>query len=120
MVLAFAIWFGWAALLPVQPQQTTFFLCVPAGAPGPSLAISRSEALIRSSAAFLMVDYAKGLRTLKAGEYKFDQSASAFEVWRRLTVGDVYARTVVVPEGYNMFDIATAVEQAGLGRRRTS
>jgi UPF0755 protein len=62
-----------------------------------------------------MVDYAKGLRTLKAGEYKFDQSASAFEVWRRLTVGDVYARTVVVPEGYNMFDVATAVEQAGLG-----
>jgi UPF0755 protein len=29
--------------------------------------------------------------------------------------GDVYARTVVVPEGYNMYDIAGAVEQAGLG-----
>ncbi len=62
-----------------------------------------------------MVDYAKGLRTLKAGEYKFDQPANAFEVWRRLTQGDVYARTVIVPEGYNMFDIASAVQQAGLG-----
>ena len=38
-----------------------------------------------------------------------------FEVWERLTRGDVYARTVVVPEGFNMYDIATAVEQAGLG-----
>lgn len=115
MVLAFAIWFGWAALLPVQPQQTTFFLLRPGWSTRHIARDLQKQGIIRSSAAFLMVDYAKGLRTLKAGEYKFDQSASAFEVWRRLTVGDVYARTVVVPEGYNMFDVATAVEQAGLG-----
>jgi UPF0755 protein len=115
LVLAFAIWFGWAALLPVQPQQTTFFLLRPGWSTRHIARDLQKQGIIRSSAAFLMVDYAKGLRTLKAGEYKFDQSASAFEVWRRLTVGDVYARTVVVPEGYNMFDVATAVEQAGLG-----
>ena len=115
VVLAFAIWFGWAALLPVQPQQTTFFLLRPGWSTRHIARDLQKQGIIRSSAAFLMVDYAKGLRTLKAGEYKFDQSASAFEVWRRLTVGDVYARTVVVPEGYNMFDVATAVEQAGLG-----
>ncbi len=114
-MLAFAIWFGWAALLPVQPQQTTFFLLRPGWSTRHIARDLQKQGIIRSSAAFLMVDYAKGLRTLKAGEYKFDQSASAFEVWRRLTVGDVYARTVVVPEGYNMFDVATAVEQAGLG-----
>jgi UPF0755 protein len=62
-----------------------------------------------------MLHYAKGLKTLKAGEYKFDEPASALQVWRRLVRGDVYARTVVIPEGYNMFDIAAAVEQAGLG-----
>ena len=115
LVLAFAIWFGWAAVLPVQPQQTTFFLLRPGWSTRHIARDLQKQGIIRSSAAFLMVDYAKGLRTLKAGEYKFDQSASAFEVWRRLTVGDVYARTVVVPEGYNMFDIAAAVEQAGLG-----
>jgi UPF0755 protein len=115
LVLAFAIWFGWAALLPVQPHQTTFFLLRPGWSTRHIARDLQKQGIIRSSAAFLMVDYAKGLRTLKAGEYKFDQSASAFEVWRRLTVGDVYARTVVVPEGYNMFDIAAAVEQAGLG-----
>jgi UPF0755 protein len=115
VVLAFAIWFGWAAVLPMQPQQTTFFLLRPGWSTRHIARDLQKQGIIRSSAAFLMVDYAKGLRTLKAGEYKFDQPASAFEVWRRLTVGDVYARTVVVPEGYNMFDVAAAVEQAGLG-----
>jgi UPF0755 protein len=115
VVLAFAIWFAWAALLPVQPQQTTFFLLRPGWSTRHIARDLQKQGIIRSSVAFLMVDYAKGLRTLKAGEYKFDQPASAFEVWRRLTVGDVYARTVVVPEGYNMFDIANAVQQAGLG-----
>ncbi len=115
LVVAFAVWFGWAALLPVQPSQTTFFLLRPGWSTRHIARDLQKQGLIRSSAAFLMVDYAKGLRTLKAGEYKFDQPASAFEVWRRLTQGDVYARTVVVPEGYNMFDIAAAVEQAGLG-----
>ena len=62
-----------------------------------------------------MLQYAEGSKTLKAGEYKFDEPASALEVWRRLVRGDVYARTVVVPEGFNIYDIAAAVEQAGLG-----
>jgi UPF0755 protein len=115
LVLAFAVWFGWAALLPTQPRQTAFFLLRPGWSTRHIARDLQKQGIIRSSAAFLMVDYAKGLRTLKAGEYKFDQPASALEVWRRLTVGDVYARTVVVPEGYNMFDIAAAVEQAGLG-----
>ena len=34
---------------------------------------------------------------------------------RRILRGDVYARTVQVPEGYNIYDVAAVVEQAGLG-----
>ncbi len=115
LVLAFAVWFTWAALLPVRPLQTTFFLLRPGWSTRHIARNLQQQGVIRSSAAFLLVQYAKGLKTLKAGEYKFDQPASALEVWRRLVQGDVYARTVVVPEGFNMYDIATAVEQAGLG-----
>ena len=115
LVLGFAIWFGWAALLPLQPAQTTFVLLRPGWSTRHIARDLQQQGVIRSSAAFLMLHYAKGLKTLKAGEYKFDQSASALEVWRRLVEGDVYARTVVVPEGFNMYDIASAVEQAGLG-----
>jgi UPF0755 protein len=37
------------------------------------------------------------------------------EVYGRIARGDVYTRTVVIPEGYNIFDIAQAVSAAGLG-----
>lgn len=115
LVLACAGWFAWAALLPVTPPQTTFVLLRPGWSTRHIARDLQKQGVIHNAYAFLMIDYAKGLKTLKAGEYKFDQPASALEVWRRLTSGDVYARTVVVPEGYNMFDVAKAVEDAGLG-----
>ena len=115
LVLAFAIWFAWAALLPVQPPQARFVLVRPGWSTRHIARDLQQQGVIRSSAAFLMVQYAKGMRTLKAGEYKFDQRANALEVWHRLVQGDVYARTVVIPEGFNMYDVAAAVEQAGLG-----
>jgi UPF0755 protein len=53
--------------------------------------------------------------TLKAGEYKFDHPAKPSEVYERMRRGDVYTIALVVPEGYNIFDIAGAVQAAGLG-----
>src|SRR6202023_594848 len=52
---------------------------------------------------------------LKAGEYLFEKPANMLDVQRRLRHGDVYFHTVVVPEGFTMFDIARAIEAAGLG-----
>jgi UPF0755 protein len=115
VVLAFALWFGWAALLPMTPPQTTFVLLRPGWSTRHIARELQQQHVIRSSTAFLALDYLKGIKTLKAGEYKFEQPANAMQVWRRLTAGDVYARTLIVPEGYSMFDIAAAVEQAGLG-----
>ncbi len=115
LVLAIAGWFIWAALLPVTPAETTFVLLRPGWSTRHIAQALQHQGVIRSSAAFLMLQYAEGVKTLKAGEYKFDEPASALDVWRRLVRGDVYARTVVVPEGYNIYDIAAAVEQAGLG-----
>jgi UPF0755 protein len=115
LILAFVLWFTWAALLPVTPAQTTFVLLWPGWSTRHIAGELQHQGIIRSSTAFLMLQYAEGVKTLKAGEYKFDQPASALDVWHRLVRGDVYARTVVVPEGYNIFDIATAVEHAGLG-----
>ena len=113
--LGFAIWFAWAALLPVRPTQATFVLLRPGWTTRHIARELQQQGVIRSSAAFLFIDYVKGVKTVKAGEYKFEQPANAVDVWGRLTRGDVYARTVVVPEGYTMFDIASTVEQAGLG-----
>jgi len=115
LILAFAVWFAWAAWLPVRPAQTTFIVLRPGWSTRHIARALQNEGIIRSSAAFLMLQYAEGMKTLKAGEYKFEAPANAFEVRRRLIRGDVYARTLVVPEGYNIYDIAAAAEQAGLG-----
>jgi UPF0755 protein len=67
---------------------------------------------IRSRFAF---DLLRALKhgKLKAGEYRFNHPAAATEVYDRIARGDVY--TISIPEGYNLFDIAAAVQAAGLG-----
>jgi len=113
-VLGFAGWFMWAAILPVTPQ-TTFVLLRPGWTAHHIARELQRDGIIRSANAFLILHYAKGKGNLKAGEYKFESAANAVEVRRRILRGDVYVRTVAVPEGYNIFDIAGVVEQAGLG-----
>lgn len=54
-------------------------------------------------------------RSLKAGEYQFDRQANLPQVYDRIARGDVYFHVVTIPEGYTMFDVAKAVEEAGLG-----
>ena len=71
--------------------------------------------MIRSADAFVLWHYFHRKRSLKAGEYLFEKTATSLDVHRRLVHGDVYFHTVVVPEGYNMFEIAQAVQAAGLG-----
>jgi UPF0755 protein len=72
--------------------------------------------VIRSEYAFDLVRVIKRGR-LKAGEYRFDHRATAVEVYERIARGDVYTRAVTIPEGYNLWDIAAAVETAGLGKQ---
>ena len=75
----------------------------------------KSAGVIRSADAFVLWHYLHHKRFLKAGEYLFEKSATSLDVHRRLAHGDVYFHTVVIPEGYNMFDIAQAIQNAGLG-----
>jgi UPF0755 protein len=75
----------------------------------------KSAGVIRSADAFVVWHYLRHKRSLKAGEYLFEKSETALDVHRRLAHGDVYFHTVVIPEGFNMFDIAQAIQNAGLG-----
>jgi UPF0755 protein len=51
---------------------------------------------------------------LQAGEYRFTQPASVLDVYGRIARGDVFHHEVVIPEGFNMFDIAALLERQGL------
>lgn len=114
-VLGAAGWFAWAVLTPVQPSGQTFVLLRP-GYSTRRIAVELQNAgIIRSQEAFILWRYFHRGRSLKAGEYLFDKSSNIIDIQKRLRKGDVYFHTVVVPEGYTMFDIARVIEEAGLG-----
>jgi UPF0755 protein len=72
---------------------------------------------IRSANAFLLYHYTLGHRTLKAGEYEFSKPAGAITVYNRIARGDVASHGVVIPEGFNMFDVANALEESGVCKK---
>jgi UPF0755 protein len=108
-------WFAWAVLAPVEPSGQTFVMLHPGYSTRRIAAELQGAGLIRSKEAFIFWHYFRRRRSLKAGEYLFDKPANIIDIQKRLRRGDVYFHTVVVPEGYTMFDIAHAVQDAGLG-----
>ena len=117
-VLAAAAWLAYGLLLPVGPRGQDRFVLLRPGSSAHHIARELKQAgLIRSDRAFLLWHYWRGLPALKAGEYKFDHPANARQVYDRIVAGDIYVHTVVIPEGYNIFDIGNALEAAGLGSR---
>lgn len=75
----------------------------------------KAAGVIRNQDAFILWHFLHHGRSLKAGEYLFDQPAGSLTIHDRLARGDIYVHTVVIPEGSTMFDIAQAIEAAGLG-----
>jgi len=115
-LLAAAGWLAAALLWPLSPPlQTTVIF--PPGAGARTIAHQLAAAgVIRSERAFILLYHArKGLK-LRAGEYAFTRPTNTLEVMDRIARGDSLSRTLVIPEGYNMFEIAQAVEGAGLGK----
>jgi UPF0755 protein len=113
--LAFAGWLAWAVLTPVEPQAQTFVMLRPGYSTRRIASELKSAGVIRSEEAFILWRYIRRRSSLKAGEYLFDKPASIIDIQKRLRRGDVYFHTVVVPEGFTIFDIARAIEAAGLG-----
>ena len=108
-------WFAWAVLTPIEPSSQTFVLLRPGYTTRRIATELKSAGVIRSEEAFMLWHYFHRGRSLKAGEYVFDKPANIIGIQKRLRRGDVYFHTVVVPEGFTMFDIARAIEAAGLG-----
>ncbi len=107
---------AWLILAPFGPSVETFVDVEP-GSSAARIALELENAgIIRNHFAFDVLRYWKR-GTLRAGEYRFDHPASAVEVYARIARGDVFTRTVTIPEGSNLFDIAARLEQAGLGPR---
>jgi UPF0755 protein len=75
----------------------------------------KKAGVIRSVLAFRAWHVLHPKPSLKAGEYLFEREAGLPQVYDRIARGDIYFHVVTIPEGYTMFDISKAMEDAGLG-----
>lgn len=116
IVLATAGWLVWGLWAPASPGGQKFVMLRPGYGTRRIARELKTAGVIRSTQAFVFWHSLHRHPPLKAGEYLFEHDANAMEVHSRLARGDVYFHSVVVPEGYNMFDIAAAIEGAGLGK----
>ncbi|HEY4355035.1 MAG TPA: endolytic transglycosylase MltG [Acidobacteriaceae bacterium] len=118
VVAVLAVGTGLWLLQPYGPGTETFVDIAPGtGTPGIAAQL-QAAGIIRSRYAFEALRWMRG-GSLKAGEYRFDHPAKLTEIYARIHKGDVYTRTLLVPEGFNIFEIAQAVQAAGLGSRET-
>jgi UPF0755 protein len=114
----------WAIYAPVGPVAGTSdaaatYVDIAQGTGTQAIAAQLEAAgVLRSRYAFDLLRVVKGGKLI-AGEYRFNQPATATEVYARMMRGDVFTITVTIPEGYNLFDIAQAVANSGLASRET-
>lgn len=102
--------------VPAGPTSEQFVEVMPGSSSRTIGAMLEKEGIIRSQYAFDLLRLVKHGK-LKAGEYRFDHPAPLTEVYDRILRGDVYTRSVTIPEGSNLFDIASRIEAAQLGKK---
>ena len=106
----------WLVTTPFGPSKETFVEIAPHTSTADMADQLQRAGIIRNRHAFEALRlYKRG--TLKAGEYRFDHPVPMTEVYRRIVKGDIYTIAITIPEGYNIFDIAQAIQDAGLGQR---
>ena len=57
-------------------------------------------------------------RSLKAGEYRFDEAITPLDVVEKMANGEIYTRRLTFPEGLTIREMATVYESHGFGRSR--
>jgi UPF0755 protein len=115
VVLAAGGWLAWQVYVPVTPPANTSLLLHPGYSTRRIASELKKAGVIRSERIFWLWHVLRPKPSLKAGEYRFERAATLPQVYERIARGDIYFHVVTIPEGYTMFDIAKAMENAGLG-----
>ena len=114
-VLAVGAWAAWQVYVPVTPPANASLLLRPGFSTRRIAAELKKAGVIRNERAFWLWHMLHPKPSLKAGEYLFERDATLPQVYDRIARGDIFFHVVTIPEGYTMFDIAKAIEDAGLG-----
>jgi len=107
-------WISFRLAQPYQGFTEPVYLDFARGTSTQSMADELAQhGVIESRWLFMASRALRRRASLQAGEYRFDKPASALDVFGRIARGDIYYMELLVPEGYNMFDIAEAVGKLG-------
>lgn len=98
-------------------QQSEVFVDLPQGTGEMEIARRLTEAgVVPDPWTFRLAAWlSRADRRLQAGEYRFAEPATPFQVVARLARGDVYAAIVTFPEGLTIPEMAAIFERSGLG-----
>ena len=105
---------AWQVYVPVQPAGQKFVMLRPGYSTRRIASELKKAGVIRSELIFRIWNSTHRRHKLKAGEYLFEHEATMPQVYGRIAAGDIYFHSVTIPEGFTMFDIAKAMEDAGL------
>ncbi len=96
------------------------FVDIPRGTSRLGIAdILARNGVIRNRLAFFLLSEWHHRRHLQAGEYLFDQPIDSREVFWKISHGQIFVRTITVPEGWTMFDIAAEMDRQGICSRES-
>ena len=97
---------------PYGSPETDIFIDIEHGTGSRAIARQLAEkGIVRSPWAFLLVRMLHPRASLQAGEYRFESSETPWQVFDKLRKGLVFYEEITVPEGSNMFDIASILRQ---------
>jgi UPF0755 protein len=98
---------------PPEMRDTTF--TVEYGESARAIARKLGEGnLIRSRTFFIAASYTLRKRTIRAGRYRIFAGTGTIGILTKLTRGDIIARKVTIPEGFNLFQVADRLEAASI------
>jgi UPF0755 protein len=117
-IAVFSVYIYLSLFTPMSSSGATKTIEVPRGASFRMIALElEREGVIKSAEAFSIVArFFKAYKGIKAGEYEFSAPMTQLEVLDMLMKGRVKRYLVTVPEGFNITEIAGALEKAGLAK----
>ncbi len=118
LAATWAIWMRHEFYTPYYGRSSETLVDIPHGAGTSQIAgLLVAEGILRHKLPFtLYVRWHRLSRSLRAGEYRFDAPARPAEVVRRLVRGDVYYRTLTIPEGLTAREIVALMARNGFGK----
>lgn len=103
---------GYWYLGPYKGFRTETFVDVEHGMSSRQIARALAhQGVVRSQWAFLAVRIMRPRTKLQAGEYRFATAQTPWQVFEEIRRGEIFYEDVTVPEGSNIFDIASLLDQ---------